>query len=443
MTRSRRRFAMLVGLLTVGACGANQPTNGASTTEGTAARSSAPAPTGKGAVEVAAKVPRSAASADLASAVRSVNELGYSLLGTTLGTGNGNVALSPWSIATALTMARAGAEGQTAAEMDKVLAITDAVGIHASANALDLALASRNGTFKLNGGTMAVELATANRAFVQRDSSFEHPFLETLAADYGAGVGLVDYKAAAEEARASINRWVASQTKDRIPNLIDRGVLDAMTRLVLVNAVYLKADWQTPFVETATAPATFHAPSKDVTVAMMHGSEYRHFAAGDGWKAVELAYGDGKLAMVVVSPDAGRFDAVTGALPAVLAAVKTSDGGEVNLSLPTFDIASSVRLKERLAALGMPTAFSAAADFSAMSTTEPLQIADVVHQANLTVNEHGTVASAATAVIVRASSASSHIEQMVVDRPFLYAIVDQPTGAILFAGQVTDPSASS
>ena len=245
MNRSRRRFALLVGLLAVGACGASAATNGASSTGGTAA----------------------------------------------------------------LVRTSSRREG-------------------GSVNALDLALASRNGTFDLNGGTLAVELSTANRAFAQQDWSFEQPFLDTLAADYGAGVGLVDYEVAMEDARASINRWVAAKTKDRIPTLINRGLLTDLTRLVLVNAVYLKADWQTPFLETATAPALFHAPSKDATVPTMHGSEYRRFAAGDGWKAVEIAYGDGKLAMVVVLPDAGRFDTVAGALPVALAAVKAADGGE-------------------------------------------------------------------------------------------------------------------
>ena len=373
-------------------------------------------------------------------AVESSNSLGLALLAPELGASKGNVALSPWSIATALTMARAGARGQTSAEMDAVLHIADPVAIHASANALDAALAQRNGTIEMNGERLVVELSAANRAFAQRNYAFEQPFLDTLAADYGVGVGLVDYKTDAEAARATINRWVATQTKDRIPSLIAEGALDEMTRLVLVNAIFLRADWQVPFEVTLTKPATFHAPSGAVEAPTMHGSSYRRFASGDGWRAVELLYTVGDLAMVIVLPDEGRFDAVAATLRDVLGATSTGNLTEVNLSLPRFDIASSLGLKPRLIELGMSTAFGDTADFTGMSTTEPLQIADVVHQADVTVNEHGTIASAATAVIVRATSAPLHTEQMVVDRPFLFTIVDRPTGAILFAGQVTNPA---
>jgi serpin B len=172
----------------------------------------------------------------------------------------------------------------------------------------------------------------------------------------------------------------------------------------------------------------------------MHDQSSRRFAHGDGWKAVELPYADGKLVMVVVLPDDGRFAAVADGLPQVLTQMNTAGGAEVSLALPKFDIASSLRLKPQLISLGMPTAFTESADFSGMSTNGRLHIANVIHQANITVNERGTVASAATAVIMRLASAPLHIEPMVVDRPFLYAIVDKPTGAILFAGQVTNPA---
>ncbi len=187
---------------------------------------------------------------DPAGGAISVNGLGLDLLEANLGLAKGNVALSPWSIATALAMVRLGADGETAAQMDEVL--HTGTGYHDAMNALDQQLATRNGTFQIGDEPGTVELAAANRAFAQADLKFERPFLDGLGRFYGSSLGLVDYRTAAEKARGEINAWVAEQTRQRIPELIARGVLDEMTRLVLVNAVYLKADWKSPFSKEAT-----------------------------------------------------------------------------------------------------------------------------------------------------------------------------------------------
>lgn len=390
-------------------------------------------------------VDRAPGDADTAPAVDSVNRFGFDLLASYLGVGGGNVVVSPWSIATALAMAHAGAKGDTAAEMERVLHIADPSVIDAAMNAVGLALAARNGSFPSpDDSSRAIELATADRAFVQQDMSLVPAFLDTIARYYGAGVGLVDYAKASEAARQAINGWVKDETYDRIPDLLAKGVLDTWTRLVLVNAVYLRADWAQPFEKGATADGPFHAPAGDVTARFMHAQEQYGLARGDGWVAVTLPYAGDQLAMTIVLPDDGRFDAVAGSLAAVLAIVATaSTPATVNLALPKFDIAFLASLRDQLVSLGMVRGFDPdLADYSGMTAEETLYVSDVVHGANLTVDEQGTVAAAATAVIARVTSAPLEVERVTVDRPFLFTLRDVPTGTVLFAGQVTDPTAA-
>jgi serpin B len=212
---------------------------------------------------------------------------------------------------------------------------------------------------------------------------------------------------------------------------------------VLVNAVYLKADWATPFKTGRTRDQAFHAPGSDVTAAFMNGTESRRYAAGDGWQSVDLDYVGGDLTMTVLVPDEGRFDAVAGHLsPALLAAVNGTRPTDVSLSLPKFDIQKALGLNQQLSQLGMPTAFDPdRADFSGMTRQEPLFLSNVVHQANVTVDEQGTTAAAATGASMQATSARMNTVNLIVDRPFVFLLRDRPSGAILFAGQVTNPGA--
>ncbi len=185
----------------------------------------------------------------------------------------------------------------------------------------------------------------------------------------------------------------------------------------------------------------FHAPAGDVTTAFMHDTSERGFVEGNGWQAVELGYAGDQLAMTVLVPDTGRFDDVIADLDAVVQEATTrATTTEVVLALPKFDIAQSLSLKDQLAALGMPTAFTDRADFTGITTDEPLLVADVVHQANITVDEQGTVATAATAVIAKATAAPAVQKTLTVDRPFVFLLRDRGTGALLFAGQVTNPT---
>ena len=395
-----------------------------------------------------ADVPRASADpADAARAAAAINAFGLDLFrqsATGAGGSFDNRVVSPASIVIALAMARAGAAGQTATEMDAVLRDVATPDHPGWLNALDAALATRTGTFKdSTGRSLPVTLRIANAPFAQRDMTLVPAYLNALATQFGAGLRLVDYKTNAEAARKAINGWVDGQTDHRIPELIGAGVLDDNTRLTLVNAIYLKAPWLTPFAVESTKPATFtRADGSTVEVPTMAAQlEGVGYASGSGWQAVELPYVGGSLALTVIVPDdIATFEAAL--TPAVLDAIT---GGladrTVNLALPKFGIDAKLELKDVLAAMGMPTAFDGdRADFSGITKEEMLYITAVIHQANIDVDEKGTTASAATAVVMGRTSLPTDVVTLRVDHPFLFALRDVPTGTILFLGRVADPS---
>jgi serpin B len=381
--------------------------------------------------------------ADASSAAAAVNAFGFDLL-RAVGS-QGDTVVSPASIALALAMARAGAVGDTATQIDAVLhdAASDA---HPTwLNALEAALAARTGTFKdANGKDQPVTLRIANATFSQADMTLQPAYLQALAERFGSGVRLVDYKTATEAARLAINGWVADQTEQRIKELLEKGTLDVQTRLVLVNAIYLKAAWQNPFEASATAPAPFsHLDGTTSDVQTMHLVADLPYAAGNGWRAVELPYVGDKLAMTIIVPDdfaaftAGLDEASFGGIVAALGQQRP----EVTLAFPKFGTETKVDLATVLAALGMPDAFDPdRADFSGITTQERLYISAVIHQANIDVDEKGTEAAAATAVVMRATAMPADHVTFNVDHPFVFALRDVETGAIVFLGQITTPA---
>lgn len=382
-------------------------------------------------------------SADAAEAAAAVNAFGLDLY-RLASAGKGNAVLSPASIALALAMARAGARGMTATQMDAVLHRFGADDAAAWPAALDVALAARNGTFKdASGQDLTVALRIANAPFAQRGLPLEPAYLDALGTRFGAGLRLVDYVTATEAARRTINAWVDAQTEQRIPELLVPGILTAATRLALVNAIYLKAPWATPFAEADTKPAPFtRADGSTVDVATMHLTESLRYATGSGWIAVEIPYAGDSLAMTIVVPaDLADFEA--GLTQAVLTSITGAlEDRQVALSLPRFGIESKVMLADALGALGMPIAFNPySADFSGITSAERLYISHVVHQANIDVDEKGTTAAAATAVVMRAAGLAAGPVTVRADRPFLFALRDVPTGAVMFLGRVADPSA--
>ena len=423
----RRLMTPLLAAALLAGCGASTPTGG----------------TVDVAMSNVAKL--AATTTDGAAGGNAVNAFGFDLYKTVAAGSTGNLVLSPASIAVALSMARAGARGTTATEMDAVLRGLGSDEHAAWLASLDAALNARTGSFPDTAGKpQDVTLRMTDAAFGQRGLKLQAAYLDALASRLGAGLRLVDYKTAAEAARVAINAWVADQTEQRIKELLAKGTLDDMTRLVLVNAIYLKAAWQTPFVEDATAPATFtKLDGSTVSVPMMHLTEELAYASGNGWQAVELPYVGGKLAMDVIVPDdarafEGSFDGA--AYASIVDGLKRTS---VILGLPKFKAETHVSLGDVLAAMGMPAAFSDRADFSGITTEEPLLITAVIHQANIDVDEHGTTAAAATAVVIGRMSLPANQVTLTVDHPFLFALRDLETGAVLFLGRIVDPTAAA
>jgi len=344
--------------------------------------------------------------------------------------GPDNLVFSPASIAAALRMALIGARGETATEMARVLHLPGPE-------------AAREVQQQLAGRTESEEviLRVANTAWIQSGLPIRDDYL-----DQPVRVERADFSRDWEAARLAINAAVGEQTAGKITDLLARGVLDNLTRLVLVNAVYLKAQWEHPFPEGNTRKEPFSPPgSKPVPVDMMHASAQLRAHEGDGFLAVLLPYVDRRLAMAIVLPDGPLAElslAGLGGVGGVLGELVASrQVYQVDLRLPRFTLRTTLSLKETLTALGMPRAFSGSgADFSGITTAEQLRISAVAHQAYIDVNEQGTEAAAATAVVV-AALAVVHRPQMTftADRPFLFAVVETTTGLPLFLGQFTGP----
>ncbi|MBA2531643.1 MAG: serpin family protein [Nocardioidaceae bacterium] len=345
---------------------------------------------------------------------------------------DGNLVVSPASIGVAFAMARAGARGQTATQIDAVLHFPDK-GLGDAYNALTRGWTSR-------GGKDAPQLSVANAIFAQNGFALEPDYLDTLARDFGAGVRQVDF--ADGSAADVINAWVKTETRDRIDKLFND--LDPATQLVLANAVYLKATWERQFLADLTRPVPFHRADGTVVrpeTMSHHEPERYEYAATAKWSAVRMPYLGEELAMWVLLPTARDGDPVALLEPAVLTtAMDRARGQRVDLSLPKWDFQSDLPLNDPLTRMGMSVPFSAMADFSGISPAG-LHIDQAVHRAGITVDEKGTEAAAVTGIGFVVSAGPSPDVSMTVDHPFAFAIVHEPSGAPLFEGVVGDPTA--
>jgi serpin B len=355
----------------------------------------------------------------------------------------GNLFYSPYSISLALAMTYAGARGETEQQMADTLHYTlPQDRLHSAFNALDLELASR-GEGAEGKDEQGFRLNIVNAIWGQTGYEFLSKFLDTLAENYGAGLRLLDFVKASEESRGVINDWVAEETEGKIEDLLPPDSITSLTRLVLTNAIYFNAAWSHPFEEELTHDGTFNLlDGGQVTVPMMEQTKYFGYAEGEGYQAVELPYDGEELSMVILLPATGRFGEFASALDAerVASILKDIDPENVHLTMPKFTYESGFRLKETLAAMGMPAAFGAA-DFSGMDGTRELFIGDVIHKAFISLDEAGTEAAAATAVVVPTSAPPSRMIEVTVDRPFVFMIRDIETDALLFLGRVVNPSA--
>ena len=376
-------------------------------------------------------------------AAEGIDEIAWDLVRAA---GQGNVVLSPASVWEALAMTHQGARGETAAEIAGVLGMPDdRAAVAGAAEALRAALAEAKGT--------AITLDVANRLWTQRGKALDPAFTAALEKRFGAGAGVVDF-AAAEAARGEINGWVSAHTAGKIPDLLPAGTITPLTRLVLTNAVYLKAAWAKPFEKSATRPEPFSLePGRAVDVPFMHAAERLvagRVGAGDEAATVcEIPYAGRRLALVIVVPDAvDGLDEVLGELDGDWRTKWAAGQGDVRprqveLALPRWTARKPLGLNDALKALGMKAAFdAAAADLSGIDGTRELFVSDVVHEGFVDVSEEGTEAAAATGVVVGVRSMAPRPEEPLAvraDRPFAWAIVDRETGAVVFAGTVTDP----
>jgi serpin B len=380
--------------------------------------------------------------ADRSALVQGNNRFGLSLF-SQLRQAPGNAFLSPFSLSTALAMTAAGARGETARQMAEVLQLP------AGSDRISTDFASL--IQSLGPGPERADapyaLHTANALWGQQGYHFLPAFVTLLQRSYGAALEEVDFQGATEEARRTINAWVAKQTRDKIQDLIAQGVLDASTRLVLTNAIYFKGTWSSPFHGQRTQDDDFHASGgRIVRVPLMHQTGRFGYAEDQNVQTLELPYVGGDLAMVVLLP---RQRDGLAELEKALSAGWLADrldglkSTSVAVALPRFKLTAEFELQRTLAALGMTLPFSDRADFSGINGgSEPLQIAAVIHKAFVDVNESGTEAAAATAVGIRAASAL--VPQTPVefraDHPFLFLIRDRRTGSLLFLGCLTQPT---
>ena len=356
----------------------------------------------------------------------------------------GSFFFSPASVSVALTMTWAGARGETAAEMARVLHLGPAPAkVHAAGARLVRRLAPPDAT--------APEVRIANRLWVQRGLALEPAFAALVAEHYAAGVEPVDFVGAREPARVAINRWVGERTAGRIPALLAAKDLDGDARLVLTNAIYFNGAWVSPFEPGATRPAAFTvAPGTTRTVPLMHATlekEQARYAEVPGAQVLELPYRserrDRALAMVIVLPRAvdglSRLEAGLTArkLRSWVTALKPA---AVSVYLPRFGVSRQLALAETLAGLGMKRAFAPqGADFSGLTRQEPVFLARVQHQAVVQVTEQGTEAAAATAVAAAKANGGGGPPAFRADHPFAFFIRDVESGAILFLGRLVDP----
>jgi serine protease inhibitor len=363
----------------------------------------------------------------------------------------GNLFFSPFSIRTALAMTHAGAKGETAAQMREALRILSPdETLHAAFAEIIQRLNTAGGKY---------EMAVANSLWGQDGAPLQPGFLDLIARYYSGGMNLVDFRRRAEAARLTMNRWVEEKTRQKIRELIPSGGLDADTRLVLVNAVYFKGMWVLQFRKAATRDEPFRLEGGGTVQApLMHQHQYVQYLEAAGYQAVDLIYRGGDLSMLVLLPDRkDRLRDLEKALSARIlhdcaARMRTR---EVELFLPRFKITwGTVNMRDQLAALGMPLAFTRfQADFSGINGHEPpdeesLFLSAVFHQAFVEVNEEGTEAAAATAVSVLPSAALRPSRPPPVpifraDHPFLFAIRDRKSDAILFLGRMADPTRES
>src|SRR5437763_4328618 len=378
-----------------------------------------------------------------------------------LATADENLCVSPYSIENALAMTYSGADGVTRTEMARVLRFpTNDTGVPASFSALQHSLEQMSAktaeivkqSKKFGGPSEPITLNIANRLFAQKGYAFRAAYLSLVKQNFGGAFEPIDFVADPSAATQHINRWAADQTRDRIRDLIPVGALDTTTRLVLANALYLKAPWASEFSRNTTQSQPFFVRGAPADVPMMRKTDKQFgYARREGFTVVSLPYAGDDLQFLILLPDEinglrGLESKLSGDILAGCAKIEKRD---VDLHLPKFKLEPpTIMLAKQFEALGMKTAFDqpkGSANFDKIAPRTPndyLYISQVFHRTFIAVDEKGTEAAAATAVAMLAGSAFRPAPppiEVKVDRPFVYAIQEVPSGVCLFLGRLTDP----
>jgi serpin B len=405
-------------------------------------------------------IPMAHGAATFELAANATNELGVNLH-RQLATGDENLCIAPYSINSALAMTFAGADGETRGEMARVLHFSNSAGVPTSFLALQRSLEQMSAktaelvkeSKKFGGPSEPITLNIANRLFAQKSYHFREAFLSLVKQNFGGAFEPIDFMADPTAATQRINKWVANETRDRIRDLIPEGALDKTTRLVLANALYLKAPWANEFSQTATQPEPFFIRGAPVDVPMMRRTDKNFgYARHKGFTVVSVPYAGNELQFVVLLPD--DTDGLRGLesklSSGIFASCAKLEKRNVDIHLPKFRLQPpTMALKEKFEALGMKTAFDipqGSANFDKIAPRKPddyLYISDIFHKTFVAVDEKGTEAAAATAVVMMKATSMPLPKpppiEVKVDRPFVYAIQHVPSGVCLFLGRVTDP----
>lgn len=375
------------------------------------------------------------------------NRFAFDLYSRLIKDDGGNLFFSPFSLSSALAITLEGAKGKTAEEIRSVFYFPE------NGTSLREGFSSMNAG--INSGDPSYSLRTANALWAEKTYSFLPEYTGNAERYYGAKTTNLDFINHPEDSRITINTWVEDKTEDRIKDLIPAGVIDQITRLVITNAIYFKGDWVKEFDKNKTADAEFRiAPGNTVVVPMMQRTDEDAvylYAENSDLQMLSMPYEHttGKeLSMVVFLPKADNLTKPEDSMnsEAFSALQQTATSRRVMVYFPKYTMKTKYSLPDTLGAMGMPTAFTSNADFSGMDGTKNLFISDVIHQAFVDVNEEGTEAAAATAVVMKLAAAPGGSDPVPVfraDHPFIFLIQDNETGSILFLGRVVNPAGSS
>jgi serpin B len=356
----------------------------------------------------------------------------------TIKSNSDNAFYSPFSISVALGMTVEGAKNTTRKEMLKTM--------HLPEDDLIRQTGFRSLLTAINAPDKQYKLSTANSIWVQSGMTLKPEFETSLKNNFKGGLNSLNFKVEGDNCRVPINDWVANNTNQKIIDLIPEKSINKFTRMVLTNAIYFKGQWKKEFSKELTSDQYFHLiDQKSVVVPMMQSLKSDHkYLKTENAAILEIPYKNDELSMILILPDPGKFSAVEAAMSEAQFEIwqKQMTNQTVDVTIPKFKFRQKLMLSQKLKEMGMEQAFTDVADFSGMTKDESLKISEVIHEAFIEVNEEGTEAAAATAVIMVRTESKEFEDQTLqfrADRPFIFILKHKSKGSILFMGRVMNP----